>query len=90
MANHKSAAKRARQTTRRTAVNNKRKSAVRTFEKSIMKALSEKKVSDLPALLKSYKSLFSKAARQGVVSKQKMARKIGRMSAKVHALVGSK
>ena len=38
MANHKSAAKRARQAVKKTAVNNARKGTVRTAEKKLVKA----------------------------------------------------
>lgn len=87
MANHKSAAKRARQSTRRTAVNSNRKGTVRTEEKKLVKALEAKNVKDLPALLSAVTSKFARAAQKGVFSKNTASRKIGRLSARVHALL---
>ncbi len=88
MANHKSAAKRARQTTRNTAVNSKRKGAVRTEEKKLLKALDTKNIKDLPALLSSLTSKLTRAAQKGVFGKNTASRKIGRLSARVQALIG--
>jgi hypothetical protein len=48
LANHKSAAKRARQAQRKETINGQRKSAVRTSEKSLLKALAEKNTKALP------------------------------------------
>lgn len=88
MANHKSAAKRARQATRRTSVNSKRKGAVRTEEKKLIKALDAKNVAELPALLSSLTSKLTRAAQKGVFAKNTASRKIGRLSARVQALLG--
>lgn len=87
MANHKSAAKRARQATRRTAVNSKRKGAVRTEEKKLIKAIEAKSTSELPALLSSLTSKLTRAAQKGVLAKNTASRKIGRLSARVQALL---
>lgn len=83
MANHKSAAKRARQSLRRNAVNTRRKSTVRTAEKSLTKALLAKDLKALPALLKSFTSDMMKAASTGALKKETVSRKIGRLSARV-------
>lgn len=89
MANHKSAAKRARQSVKRNAVNNRRKSTVRTHEKNLLKALATKDLKAIPELLKNASSQMMKAAQKGVVSKSTVSRKIGRLSARVHkALTG--
>lgn len=88
MANHKSAAKRARQATKRTAVNSKRKSTVRTEEKKLIKALEAKNVKELPALLSALTSKLTRAAQKGVFGKNTASRKIGRLSARVQALIG--
>ena len=90
MANHKSAAKRARQSVKKNVINSKRKSTARTHEKSLVKALSEKNVSEIPALLKKYMSQMTKAAQKGVFKKETVARKIGRLSARVHQALSSK
>lgn len=83
MANHKSAAKRARQSLRRNVVNTRRKSTVRTAEKSLTKALLAKDLKALPALLKSFTSDMMKAASTGALKKETVSRKIGRLSARV-------
>ncbi len=88
MATHKSAAKRARQTVRKTAVNGKRKSTVKTFEKSLLKALDTKSLKDIPELLKTYTSQIMKAAQRGVFKREKAARKIGRLTTRVSNLLG--
>ena len=90
MANHKSAAKRARQTIRKTSDNSSRKNAVRTFEKKLTKALEAKSVSELPTLLKNFASQIMKAAKTGVFKKETAARKISRLSKKVSATVAPK
>lgn len=88
MANHKSAAKRARQAVRKNNVNNKRKSVVKTAEKSLAKAITEKKTAELTALLGKFTSQVMKVAQKGSISKQTAARKVARLSKQVHALLG--
>jgi len=88
LANHKSAAKRARQAIKRTAVNSKRKGAVRTEEKKLVKALDAKNVKDLPALLSALTGKLTRAAQKGAFNKNTASRKIGRLSARVQALLG--
>lgn len=91
MANHKSAAKRARQNVRRQAVNSSRMNSVRTFEKNLLKALSEKNVKALPELLIAFSGQIAKAAKKGIIKKENMSRKISRISTRVHAaLAGAK
>ena len=90
LANHKSAAKRARQTVKRTSVNSNRKSAVRTVEKSLLKALAAKDTKALPELLKNFMSQMTKAASRSVFKKQTASRHISRLSARVHQIVGTK
>lgn len=85
MANHKSAAKRARQSLKRQAVNSKRKSSVRTEEKKLVKAIETKNTKELPALLKEFTSKVAKASQKGVFAKNTASRKIGRLSARVQA-----
>jgi small subunit ribosomal protein S20 len=84
VANHKSAAKRARQSVRKNAVNTRRKNATRTHEKSLLKAIAEKKIQEIPALLATYVSQISKAAQKGVFKGEMASRKISRISTRVH------
>ncbi len=90
MANHKSAAKRARQSIKRNSVNTRRKSTVRTHEKNLMKALAAKDIKALPELLKSLTSNFMKAAGKGALNKSTVSRKIGRLSARVQQALSGK
>lgn len=87
MANHKSAAKRARQSIKKNATNSNRKSTVRTSEKNLVKALVAKNVKEVPELLKAFMSQMSKAAQKGAFKKETASRKIARLSKKVSALV---
>lgn len=84
MAQHKSAAKRARQSTRKNAVNSNRKSKVRTSEKTLLKAIKDKDASAIKDLLSNYTSQIMKAAKKGVFKKQTASRKVARLSAQVH------
>ncbi|MFP5518831.1 MAG: 30S ribosomal protein S20 [Bdellovibrionia bacterium] len=88
MANHKSAAKRARQAVRKNAVNNKRRSAVKTAEKSLAKAITGKTTSELNTLLSKFTSQIMKVAKKGSISKQTAARKVARLSKQVHNILG--
>lgn len=85
MANHKSAAKRARQSIKKNAVNSNRKSKVRTAEKSLTKAITSKNLTEVQSLLKKFMSDMSKAAQKGVFKKEAASRKIARLSKKVSA-----
>lgn len=87
MANHKSAAKRARQSVRKNTVNSQRKSTVRTHEKTLLKALSEKKVKEVPEFLKAYISQMAKAAQKGVFKRETASRKIARLSSRVNEFI---
>jgi len=87
LANHKSAAKRARQSIKKTAVNSRRKSTVKTQEKQLAKALVAKDVKALPELLKAYSSQIMRAAQKGVFKKETASRKISRLSTRVASLV---
>lgn len=87
MANHKSAAKRARQTIKKTAVNKQRTSTVRTFETKLRKAIAAKDVKAIPVLLKEYTAKVSKAAAKGLFKKETASRKIARISKQVSSLL---
>ena len=90
MAQHKSAAKRARQAVKKNKVNTARKSKVRTGEKTLLSAIQKKDAKAIPALLSHYTSQMMKAAQKGVFSRSTAARKISRVSAQVHKAIGSK
>lgn len=90
MAQHKSAAKRARQSVRKNATNTARKSKVRTGEKTLLKAIKDKDTKAVQTLLSNYTSQMMKAAQKGVFTKQSAARKIARLSSAVHKAVTAK
>ncbi len=90
MAQHKSAAKRARQSTRKNAVNTARKSIVRTGEKSLLKAIQNKDIKAAQELLGSYMSKMMKAAQKGAFKKATASRKIARLSAQISKLTQTK
>lgn len=90
LAQHKSAAKRARQAVRKNKVNTNRKSKVRTGEKALQAAIQKKDAKSIPQLLSYYTSQMMKAAQKGVFSKSTASRKIARLSAQIHKTIGSK
>ncbi len=81
MANHKSAAKRARQAPKRAARNTAAKSTVKTFEKKLLKAI-ETKSADVKEQLRLYTSKVMAAVSKGAIRKETASRKIGRLSAR--------
>jgi len=87
MANIKSAAKRARQATRRKTRNQQSASAIRTFEKKVRAAIAGKKLDEAQAALLAFSSKIDRAAKSGVVHYRKASRKIGQLSKHVHSLV---
>lgn len=86
MANHKSALKRARSTTRRNIINGKTLSTVRTLEKRVRKALATKNKDDSSKALVAFASGIAKAAQKGRIHDRTASRKISRLSKAVHAL----
>jgi len=89
LANHKSAAKRARQTVRKTTINSRTKARARTCEKKLRAAISKKDKGAAQELLITYTSKSAKAAQKGIIKAKTASRKIGRLSKSVHQLVSS-
>ena len=85
MANHKSAAKRARQSVRKSTQNSNALGSVRTAEKKLRAALAGGDKAGAATLLNTYMSKVSKAATKGVLHAKTAARKIGRLAERVHA-----
>lgn len=83
MANHKSADKRARQTIRKTEVNTSAKSAIKTFEKKTLQAISEGKKEESEANFKIFASKIDRAAKKGIYHKNKASRKISRLATRL-------
>ncbi len=86
MANTDSARKRIRQTERRTAHNQARKSRMRTFVKKVEAAIVSGDKSAAAQALQAAQPELQRAATKGVVHKNLVARKISRLSARIKAL----
>lgn len=86
MANHKSAAKRARTSLRRNAINRKTVATVRSAEKNLRKALAGKNKEEGTKALKTFESAIAKAAQKGRVPFRTASRKVGRAAKAVAAL----
>ena len=86
MANHKSAAKRARQAVKRSARNQNVMSAVKTFEKKVLKAVENKSAKDASTALREFTSQVMSAVAKGVVKKETASRKVSRLSKSISKL----
>lgn len=84
MANHKSAAKRARQNTKRRANNRMKKSAMRTAVKKLDKAISEGNKEMALTLYTKAQSLLSKVSKCSAMNKKTAARLTSRLAARVN------
>ena len=80
MANHKSAAKRARQSVKRNQRNTTALSSVRTFERKLRTAIALGDKKGAQEALRAYMSKVSKAATKGVLHAKTAARKLSRLS----------
>ncbi len=87
MANHKSAAKRARQSVKRKARNSDIRVSVRTVEKKLRKALETKDAKVVSDLLKGFMKRIDKAAQKGILHKNAAARKVASLSKRVSEIV---
>jgi len=86
LANHKSAAKRARQTIKKTTINRRTMGTVRTIEKKVRAAIGDKKIDEAKKLFHTYSSEAAKAAQKGVIHFRTASRKIGRLAKQVSKL----
>ena len=86
MANTASARKRIRQTERRTARNQARKSRMRTFMKKVEVAIAAGDKTAAAEALRVAQPELQRAATKGVVHKNLVARKISRLTARIKAL----
>jgi small subunit ribosomal protein S20 len=88
MANTASARKRNRQTKRRTARNQARKSRMRTFVKKVEMALAGGNKEAAGEALREAQPEMQRAAGKGVTHPNTVARKLSRLSARIKALPG--
>lgn len=86
MANHKSAAKRARQSVKKEEVNARTKSTVKTFERKLRKSIAAKDLKGSQDLLRQFSSKIDRAAKKGIYHSRAASRKISRLSSQVSAL----
>lgn len=86
MANHKSAAKRARQTLRITARNRMTRSAVRSQEKKVVEAIAKKDTDSANKLLPALAKAMDQAAQKGIIHFKRASRRISRISKQISAL----
>lgn len=89
MANTASARKRIRQTTRRTARNQARKSRMRTFVKKVEAAIAGGDRTVATEALRVAQPEMQRAAGKGVVHKNTVARKLSRLAASIRKLSGT-
>lgn len=86
MANHKSAAKRARQTVKKNAVNKNRKVVVRSAEKKLRAAVASNDKDLAEKTFKIFESKIDKATKNGTIHKNTASRKVSRLSLLLNTL----
>jgi small subunit ribosomal protein S20 len=86
MANHFSALKRARQTTKRTADNRANTSQLRTALRKLRQTLDAKDPKQVKEVFASTVSMIDKAVKKGVIHKNTGSRYKSRLSARVAAV----
>ena len=86
MANIRSAKKRGRQTVRRTAVNGSRLSEMRTYVRSVEAAIAAGDKKAAQAAFRAAQPAMMRGARKKVTSKNAVARKLSRLSARIKRL----
>lgn len=88
MANSPQAKKRIRQTARRTEVNRRRRSRIRTCVRKVEEAVAAGDVDAARAALRDTEPQLMRGAQKGVIEKSAAARKVSRLSARVKAMAG--
>ncbi|MBX3283668.1 MAG: 30S ribosomal protein S20 [Acidobacteria bacterium] len=86
MANHKSAEKRVRQTTKRNAINRSNRSELRTSIKKLRAAVTASDKSGATELLTPTVSLIDKAVNKGIIHKNTAARYKSRLTKHTNSL----
>lgn len=90
MANHFSALKRARQTSRRTARNRRNKGVLRAGLREIREVLGTGNLDQIKQQMPAAFSRLDKAIHKGVLHRNRAARLKSRLMARLHALEGTK
>jgi len=86
LANHVSAAKRARQSEKRRLNNRNRKGEMRTAVKGLLAAVDAGDKEAAAAALIKASSLIDSAGRRGTIHKNQASRRVSRLSAKVKSI----
>lgn len=86
MANHKSSEKRIRQTARRTSVNRKRESRIKSFLKKVEAAIATGNKAAANQALKEAQPQLMKGVSNGVLKLGTASRKMSRLSARIKQL----
>ena len=86
MANHKSSEKRIRQTERRTAVNRKRESRIKSAVKKVEAAIATGNKASAAQALKEAQPAVMQGVSKGVLKLGTASRKISRLSARIKKL----
>lgn len=86
MANHKNAKKTIRQIAKRTIINKRRNSDVKTIIKKVLAAVESKDHAAADILFKEAQKKIDMARNKGLFKKNNAARKVSRLSLKVKAL----
>ena len=88
MPNIRSAAKRVRQTARRTAVNNARRSRVRTFIRKVEEAILSGDKAAAQAALNAAEPQIVRGAQKGILHRNTASRKVSRLAKRIALLNG--
>lgn len=86
MANHKSSEKRIRQTVTKTAVNDARRSRIRTFIKKVANAIAERNAAAAEEALKAARPEIQRGVSKGVLQANTASRKISRLTKQIKQL----
>ncbi len=86
MANIKSAKKRARRALARTAINNARRSRIRTYVKKVETAIAGSDKEAARAALKAAEPELMRGVSKGLLHRNNAARKISRLAARVKSI----
>lgn len=86
MANHSSAKKRIRQTTRRTDVNVARRSRIRTYLKNIETAIASGDKDAAASAFKSAQPELHRGVIKGLIHRNTVARKLSRLTRRINAI----
>lgn len=86
MAHTKSALKRFKQDEKKRSRNRARKRAVSTYERNFDSLLKEGKIAEAQEALRSAISAYDKAAKKGVISKEKADRKKSRLTLRLNKI----